>query len=307
MKQRIAALFTGQGAQKIGMGKSFFEASEVAQELFKTADKTLGFKLSELCFKGPIEELTLTANAQPALLLTSFIAFKLSGIQPLAGAGHSLGEYSALVAAGSLKFEDAINLVHKRGRYMQEAVPAGTGKMIAVMGPEEVELQELINQVTNSRTGVIVEIANLNTPGQTVLSGNNSGIDDFLKLAGEKKIKVIPLNVSAPFHCSLMQSAADKLAIDLELTEFRDPEWVIYSNVTAQAVKTGVTARELLKKQVCGSVRWFESVRNMLQENNIEVTIEFGASDVLTKMQKRINDTVEKYVVSDMQQLQALI
>jgi [acyl-carrier-protein] S-malonyltransferase len=289
------------------MGKSFFEASEVAREFFKTADKTLGFKLSELCFAGPIEELTLTANAQPALLLTSFIAFKLSGIQPLAGAGHSLGEYSALVAAGSLNFEDAINLVHKRGRYMQEAAPAGTGKMIAVLGPEEAELQELVNQVTDSTAGVIVEIANLNTPGQTVLSGNNSGIDDFVKLAGEKKIKIIPLNVSAPFHCSLMQSAADKLAIDLELTEFRDPEWIIYSNVTTQAVKTGATARELLKKQVCGSVRWFESVRNMLQENNIEVTIEFGASDALTKMQKRIDDTVEKYVVGDMRQLQALI
>jgi [acyl-carrier-protein] S-malonyltransferase len=289
------------------MGKSFFETNEIAQEVFKTADKILGFKLSELCFAGPIEELTLTANAQPALLLTSYIAFKLSDVKPIAGAGHSLGEYSALVAAGSLKFEDAINLVYKRGRYMQEAVPAGTGKMIAVMGPEEAQLQELAQKVINSTDGAIVEIANLNTPGQTVLSGNNAGIDDFVKLAGENKIKVIPLNVSAPFHCSLMQPAATKLALDLDRTEFKNPEWTVYSNFTAQGVKSGAEARELLKKQVCGSVRWFESVRNMLQENNIEATVEFGAADILTKMQKRIDDSVEKYVVSDVESLNSCL
>ena len=299
--KKIAALFTGQGSQKIGMGKSFYDASDEAKRIFAAADEVLGFKLSQLCFDGPIETLTLTENAQPALVLVSYVAYKLSGIKPTAGAGHSLGEYSALVAAQSLKFEDAIMLVHKRGKYMQEAVPAGSGKMLAVMGPQEAEIMEVISKISNGNN--IVEIANLNTPGQTVVSGNNSGTDEFSKIASEKGWKVIPLNVSAPFHSSLMKPAADKLAVDLDKAEFKAPQFPVYANVTARAVTDGAEARELLKKQVCGSVRWFESVKNMISEHGITCTVEFGAADVLTKMQKRIDDSVEKLFVGDMESL----
>ena len=299
--KKIAALFTGQGSQKIGMGKSFYEASDEAKRIFAVADEVLGFKLSQLCFEGPIETLTLTENAQPALLLVSYVAYKLSGIKPTAGAGHSLGEYSALVATQSLRFEDAISLVHKRGKYMQKAVPAGTGKMLAVMGPEEKEILEVISKISNGDS--IVEIANLNTPGQTVVSGNNSGAEEFTKSATEKGWKVIPLNVSAPFHSSLMKSAADNLAVDLDSTEFNAPQFPVYANVTARAVTDGAEARELLKQQVCGSVRWFESVRNMIREHGITHTIEFGAADVLTKMQKRIDDSVVKLFIGDTESL----
>ena len=299
--KKIAALFTGQGSQKIGMGKSFYDASDEAKRIFAAADEVLGFKLSQLCFEGPIETLTLTENAQPALVLVSYVAFKLAGIKPVAGAGHSLGEYSALVAAQSLKFEDAIMLVHKRGKYMQEAVPAGSGKMLAVMGPQEAEIMEVISKISSGSN--IIEIANLNTPGQTVVSGNNSGADEFSKLAAEKSWKVIPLNVSAPFHSSLMKPAADKLAVDLDKAEFKALQFPVYANVTARAVTDGAEARELLKRQVCGSVRWFESVKNMIGEHGITGTVEFGAADVLTKMQKRIDDTVEKFFIGDMESL----
>ncbi len=293
--KNIAALFTGQGAQRIGMGKSFFETSEIARDLFQVADKTLGFSLSKLCFEGPIEELTLTANAQPALLLTSYISFLESAVKPIAGAGHSLGEYSALVSAGAIKLEDALTLVHKRGIYMQEAVPAGSGKMVAVMGPEEEELRAIISLIDDG----IVEIANLNTPGQTVISGAIKGIDAFLEVATEKKIKAIPLNVSAPFHCSLMKSAAEKLSADLDAVEFNVLNFKIYANFTAQVIQSGREARELLKRQVCGTVRWFESIRRMIAEQGITTTVEFGASDVLTKMQKRIDDNVEKIAICE--------
>ena len=292
---KIAALFPGQGAQKVGMGKEFIETCPKAKSLFERADKILGYSLTKLCLEGPIETLTLTENAQPALLTTAYSAFVVAGIIPNAGAGHSLGEYTALVAAGALEFEDAVLLVHKRGKYMQEAVKPGEGKMVAVMGPSEPELRQAISQVT---TGV-AEIANLNSPGQTVIAGDNAGVDAFCELVQKIGGKVIPLNVSAPFHCRLMKPAADKLAVDLDSVSFNDPLFPIYSNVTAKPVKTGADARELLKQQVCGSVRWTDLMVNMIESEGITHSVEFGPGGVLTKMLKRINGSVARIEVFD--------
>ena len=282
---KVVGLFPGQGSQSVGMGSEFFNSSESVKELFSEADKSLGFSLSELCFNGPIEELTLTKNAQPAILVTSFAAFQLAGLKLSAGAGHSLGEYTALVAAGVITFSDAVNLVHKRGSYMQEAVPAGEGAMVAVMGPSEEEISSVISQVESG----VCEIANLNSPGQTVVAGSSAGIESFSEKMKEAGGKVIPLNVSAPFHCSLMQPAAEKLAADLDAITFNDPSFPIYANYSAEAVNAGDQARELLKKQVCGSVRWTDSIQKLFAEVTPTHTVEFGAGGVLSKLQKRID------------------
>lgn len=291
---KIAALFPGQGSQSVGMGKDFFETDERARERFVSADKVLGYPLSKLCFEGPRENLTLTANAQPALLTAGYIAFELAGIDVAAAAGHSLGEYTALVAAGVLSFEDAVQLVHKRGKYMQEAVPAGTGKMLAVMGPNEEEIAKRIRAVS---TGT-VEIANLNCPGQTVVAGDNEGLDAFAAGLGATA-KLIPLNVSAPFHCRLMQPAAEALARDLDAIRFQDPKFPIYANVTAAIVRTGEQARELLKQQVCATVRWTDSMQNMIAEQAITLAVEFGPGGVLSKLLKRIGDAVARTEIFD--------
>ena len=293
--QGVAGLFPGQGSQSVGMGHEFLASNERAQELFAQADEALGFSLSKLCLEGPLEELTLTQNAQPAILAVSYVAFALADIPLAAAAGHSLGEYTALVAAGSLSFVDAVSLVHKRGRYMQEAVPAGAGKMLAVLGPSEEEIMQAISSLEENRT----EIANLNSPGQTVVAGDSASIDQFAAHLKEQGVKAIPLNVSAPFHCSLMQSAADNLARDLDAITFADPRFPVYSNVTATATTTGETAKQLLKQQVTGSVRWTESMLNMIKEQDICCTVEFGSGSVLTKLQKRIAASVPRYEISD--------
>lgn len=294
---KIAALFPGQGSQQVGMGSDLAKNSNQVAELFKQADKCLGYELSKLCFEGPIESLTLTQNAQPALLVCSVASYLESNIHVSVAAGHSLGEYSALVAAGCIKFEDAIALVHKRGCYMQEAVQPGNGKMAAIMGPSEEEILNLIQQI---KTGV-VEIANLNSQGQTVVAGDITGVDSFCVLAKSSGAKVIPLNVSAPFHCSLMEPAAIKLTKDLDAVSFSDPQFPVYANVSAQPLSSGNEARELLKQQVCGSVRWAQSMTNMLAEQNITHCIEFGPGGVLSKLMKRICPSVERLEVFDMQ------
>ena len=293
---KILGMFPGQGSQSVGMGKDFFENSDRARSTFEKADKALGFPLSKLCFDGPLEQLTLTENAQPAILLVSVISFQHAGISLDAGAGHSLGEYSALVASGALELEDALRLVNKRGRYMQEAVEPGAGKMVAVMGADESAIRAAIGSVSNG----VAEIANLNSPGQTVVAGDVPGVDAFSAAVLAAGGKVIPLNVSAPFHCSLMKPAADKLAKDLDALTFKDPEFPIYANVTAAAVKTGAEARELLKKQVCGSVRWSESMTNAVQSEDITHAVEFGAGGVLSKLLKRIAPGVARIEIENM-------
>jgi len=298
----VLGLFPGQGSQAVGMGADFFEHSEIGKELFQQADRSLGFPLSNLCLQGPIERLTLTEHAQPAILLVSIISYRHTQLRLAAAAGHSLGEYSALVAADAISLEDALQLVHKRGRYMQEAVEPGAGKMVAVMGPSEEEITEALKLVQKG----VAEIANLNSPGQTVVSGDNLGVDTFAHILQERGGKIIPLNVSAPFHCSLMKSAADKLAKDLDAISFRDPSFPIYANVTGHAVETGEQARALLKQQVCGSVRWTECMLNAAAEKQITHAVEFGAGAVLSKLLKRIKPEVTRFDVPDLKSLEKL-
>ena len=299
--QVTAGLFPGQGSQSVGMGQVFFKENDRAKEIFSQADQVLGFSLSTLCLEGPLEQLTLTENTQPAILTVSYICYELADLELKAAAGHSLGEYTALVAAKAISFDDAVTLVHKRGRYMQEAVPEGEGKMLAVMGPSEEEIRSVIEGMSERGT----EIANLNSPGQTVVAGSASSIDTFANLMKEKGAKVIPLNVSAPFHCSLMHPAADRLATDLDAISFNDPVFPVYSNVNASATNSGEQARELLKQQVTSSVRWTDSMLSMIEAEGIEATIEFGSGGVLTKLLKRINKTPSRLEISDPQSLAA--
>ncbi|MCL4138062.1 UNVERIFIED_CONTAM: hypothetical protein GTU68_040156 [Idotea baltica] len=298
---KLIGLFPGQGSQSVGMGQAIAENSDLAKDIFAIADKALGFSIQELCFNGPIEDLTLTQNAQPAILTVSHICYALAKVPLVAAAGHSLGEFSALVASGSIKFEDAVSLVHKRGCYMQEAVAAGEGAMAAVMGTEEAEIAKAIEQVEG-----IVEIANLNCPGQTVVSGASAAVADLSTILQDAGAKVIPLNVSAPFHSSLMQPAAERLEADLAATTFSDPTFPVYANVNALAVTSGDEARKLLVKQVTGSVRWTESILNMIKAEQADTFVEFGNGSVLTKLLKRIDKTIERKNVDSIESAESL-
>lgn len=283
----IFALFPGQGSQKVGMGKDLAESSESARELFAQADKILGFALSKICFEGPAERLTETSIAQPAILVTSIASFQLANqlngraLNIGCAAGHSLGEYSALVAAGALKFEDAVMLVHKRGRYMQEAVPVGHGKMVAVIGAEVAQIESALKQVSSG----IASIANINAPGQIVVAGDSKAIDEFVSLL--EGIKTIPLQVSAPFHCQLMKPAEEKLAKDLAATNLSRFTFPVISNASSLPNSDPAVARQLLIDQVCGRVRWVESCENAMREFSPSCCVEFGMGNVLTGLAKR--------------------
>lgn len=291
----FCALFPGQGSQAVGMGKSFVESDPTAGEIFEQVDRRLGYSLRRLCLEGPLEELTLTKNTQPAILTVSYIAYRALGAKPKAAAGHSLGEYTALVAAGALSFADAVELVHKRGRYMQEAVKPGEGKMIAILGPTVEEISDAIGSIPSG----VKEIANINSPGQTVCAGDVAGIDALAAEMSRRGAKVVPLNVSAPFHCSLMKPAADQLAADLDAVTIRNPEFPVYANVTAAPVTTASEVRDLLKRQVCATVRWSDSMGRMLKEQGVTRTVEFGAGGVLSNLLKRIDKSIARSEVSD--------
>lgn len=288
----IFACFPGQGSQKVGMGKDLKDSSELARELFYKADKALGFELSKICFEGPQDRLTNTDIAQPAILLTSVISYKLieSRVksQIVCAAGHSLGEYSALVASNSISLEDAVLLVHKRGCYMQEAVPAGEGKMVAILGKEVSEIQDAINKVSKG----VAAIANINAPGQVVIAGNINGVDEAIN--NLSAAKVISLQVSAPFHCSLMKPAEISLSKDLDALSIKEPEYPIIANVTAQATTSVEQIRALLKEQVCAPVRWVESVQYGIEKYMPNTLMEFGAGNVLTGLSKRIAPTLNR-------------
>ena len=287
----IVALFPGQGSQRVGMGKDLAEQSSVAKDFFDRADDALGFSLSQLCFEGPAEELTKTEIAQPAILTVSTICFQLlreqAPFQLACAAGHSLGEYSALVATNALSFEDAVRLVHHRGQYMQSAVPAGVGKMAAVMGKDLAVLEAARAQVSAG----VVDIANNNSVGQIVVSGDAAAVDELLKILAP--VKSIELPVSAPFHCALMQPAAEQLRDELATVAFRDPIAPIIANVTASETRSASEIRELLYQQVCGTVRWVESMRYAVTLAPSAVWVECGYGTTLAGLMKRIDSTIK--------------
>lgn len=284
----IAFLFPGQGSQAVGMGKALAETWPVARQVFEEADDALGYPISRLCFEGPEEELRLTENTQPALLTVSIAALRVleqEGFRPSFVAGHSLGEYSALVAAGSLAFRDAVRLVRNRGRYMQEAVPPGVGAMAAVLRPPMDRLEQILAEAAQ---GEVVTAANFNSPEQVVIAGHAGAVaraSEMLKAAGARR--VVPLPVSAPFHCPLMLPAQQRLKTDLDATTISDLAVPLVNNVDARVVTTGAEARDGLHRQVSGAVRWTDSMR-ALAALGVRRAVEVGAGAVLCGLMKQI-------------------
>lgn len=305
--KKVAFMFPGQGSQTVGMGKDFFDTYADVKELYQTANSVLNKNLMQLMFDGPAEELTETENAQPALLLSSIAAFTLlqnEGIKPMMTVGHSLGEYSALVASGALTLEEALPLVATRGRLMEQAFPKGKGTMAAVLGMKEAEIKEALTNISDDE---VVDIANLNCPGQIVISGSRGGIEEaetILKQAGARR--VLPLNVSGPFHSRLMKPANEEFAASLQEVTLQDAIIPVYANVSANAVTDKEAVKQLLIEQLYSPVRFEESIRNMM-EQEVDAFVEVGTGNVLSGLVKKIDRKTKTFSVQDEKSLQAFL
>ena len=284
-----AFVFPGQGSQKVGMGRAWADESAAARSAFAEADEVLGFALSRLCWEGPEDELQLTANTQPAILTVSVAAWRAAadtGLAPEVVAGHSLGEYSALVAAGTLAFADALRLVRRRGELMQQAVPVGVGAMAAMIGLPASQVELIAQQAAGDE---VCAVANYNAPIQTVVAGHRPAVERAVALAKENGAKrALLLPVSAPFHCELMRPAREALTPLLEATEFHDPRVPVMTNVDAAPVITGAAARQALARQVDSPVRWVESIERMIADHGVERFVEIGPGSVLSGLMRRI-------------------
>ena len=289
------------------MGRELAETFPSARRVFEVADRALGFPLSKLCFEGPAEELQLTTNTQPAILTVSVAAAEVlreNGVQPEFVAGHSLGEYSALVAAGALELAEAVQLVRKRGQYMQEAVPVGQGAMAAILGLEAALVEGVCREAAQ---GEVVSPANLNSPGQIVIAGHATAVGRAVELAKSRGAKrAIILNVSAPFHCALMKPAQDRLAQDLDRAQVADPRIPLVNNADAQAVTNAAAVREGLRRQVTAPVRWEESMRE-LRARKVDAFVEVGPGKVLCGLLRQIDREAECFRVEDVATLNEVV
>ena len=305
---KLAFIFPGQGAQSVGMGKDFYDNYDIAKTLFNEADEALGYSIKDMCFNGTADDLKLTANTQPAILIVSVIAgeiLKQNGIEPDIAGGHSLGEYSALVEAGVLDFKDAVALVHKRGQFMQEAVPVGEGAMAAIIGLDDDKIVEVCTDVS-AKVGA-VQAVNFNCPGQTVIAGTAKGVEEAveqLKSAGAKKAVVLP--VSAPFHSTLMQPAAKKLAVELEKVKFNDAKFPIAANVNGKLETKADVIKQNLITQADHPVKWIACV-NAMKEFGADTFVEAGPGKTLCGFNKRIDRALVSFNVEDIESLQKTV
>ena len=304
-----ALLFPGQGSQIVGMGSEFYNNFDIVKKIFKDADEKLNYSISKLILNGPEDQLQLTQNTQPSILTVSFSIFKVLKEEFNFDfntfnyfAGHSLGEYSALVCSESLKFEDALYLLYERGKAMQEAVPVGKGSMLAILGAKIKDISDLLNSF---KVKGVCEIANDNADGQVIISGDKDSVVSFQSLLKEKKIKSIPLKVSAPFHCSLMKSAADKMSDKIKNTNFRSPTHSILSNVTAKIEKNPENIKKLLIDQIFSTVKWRETIINISNEG-VSNFVEIGPGKVLTGMVKRTVKNVNCFSINSIDDIKNL-
>ena len=305
-----AILFPGQGSQIVGMGSEFYNNFEIVKKIFKEADDKLNYKISKIILEGPEDKLKLTQNTQPAILTVSYAIFSVLKKEynfdfksTKFFAGHSLGEYSALVCADSLEFNDALFLLFERGKSMQEAVPVGKGSMIAVLGSKIDELNNLIKEV---KIKGVCEIANDNAEGQTIISGDIESVNSLKDILKENKKKFIPLNVSAPFHCSLMSSAATKMKDKINSVNFKKPIFDVVCNVTSKPENNPEDIKKLLVKQICSTVRWRESIINMSKEN-VTNFIEIGPGKVLSGMVKRTVKNINCFSINSIDDMKKTI